>query len=186
MTEYDKQALDFLTLTNTTIQARWLRHGPYFDDKASRDIWEIKITRGNREYIFTFGSSLQDHENWRAEIAKKGIPYTRADGTKSHRRITWQYSIIPNSEEMAQAMNTVGKMESDFSKVGTGHRPTAYAILACLTKYEPENNVDDFANEFGYTKPSQAIRAYEAVKKEWQIIQALFTDAEIEQLAEIN
>ena len=157
MTEYDKQANDFLKLTSTTIQARWLRYAPYFcNDKVSRDVWQVKMVRGNREYVFEFGSSIKDHEDWRNEVANTGMPYINKDGIPHIRE--WPYGY-PDRIEFEKAMNKAGQLEAEFTTVGLGHRPTAYDILSALTKYEPSDNVDDFAAESGYTKPSEIVRA---------------------------
>lgn len=56
----------------------------------------------------------------------------------------------------------------------------------CLNKYEPEDDIDSFASGLGIEKPSEAIRIYEAVKKEWKALNDLFTAEEMELLAEIN
>lgn len=64
--------------------------------------------------------------------------------------------------------------------------PTAYDVLACLTKYDP-GTFEDFCSEFGYDEDSRnAEKTYNAVKDEWQNVRALFTDSEIEQLQEIQ
>ena len=47
------------------------------------------------------------------------------------------------------------------------------------------DNVDDFAAEFGYEKPSEALRVYEACKNEADQLQKLFNDKECQQLSEI-
>lgn len=63
--------------------------------------------------------------------------------------------------------------------------PSDYNILACLTCDDYWGNVDDFAGELGYKKPSEAIRVYERVLDEIKNIKKLFTDDELELLREI-
>ncbi len=65
-------------------------------------------------------------------------------------------------------------------------RPTAYDILASLDGYEPNDNIDDFASDFGYTKPSEALRVWEAVKEQYKELCKLFTEEELEKLREIH
>lgn len=65
-------------------------------------------------------------------------------------------------------------------------QPNAYDILACLTKYEPADNIDDFASEYGYEKIGETIRVYEAVKKEWSGVSSLFNEEELEIMREIQ
>ena len=66
--------------------------------------------------------------------------------------------------------------------------PSAYDVLACLTKY-PVESLDDFAGEYGYSdgkmKISEVIKLYEAVKKEWENVSQLWTEEELEMLREI-
>jgi hypothetical protein len=73
--EYDKKAEAFLAKTNTTFKAGFLRYGKHFDDdKESRDVWRITLTRGNRAYSFDFGQS----------IAHSGRYILRIDGSKTN------------------------------------------------------------------------------------------------------
>lgn len=63
--------------------------------------------------------------------------------------------------------------------------PTAYDILACLTKYDPYS-FEDFCAEYGYDVDSRkAYNTYLAVQKEYNNVQRLFNDV-IEELAEIQ
>jgi len=63
--------------------------------------------------------------------------------------------------------------------------PTAYDILACLTKYDPES-FEFFCGNYGYdTDSRKAEKIYKAVVKEWEGVNRLFSDV-LEQLAEIN
>ena len=65
-------------------------------------------------------------------------------------------------------------------------KPSSYDILACLTTYDPDT-FENFCSEFDYdTDSKKAEKTYNAVLDEWKNIQALFTDKEIEQLAEIQ
>ncbi len=67
-----------------------------------------------------------------------------------------------------------------------GEQPTAYGVLACLTKYEV-STFDDFCSDYGYDNDSRsAYKTYKAVKKEWENVKRLFTPEQIELLQEIN
>ena len=64
--------------------------------------------------------------------------------------------------------------------------PTAYDVLACLTKYDP-GTFDEFCSEYGYNTDSrQAFKTYKAVVREWKNIEKLFSPEQIEALQEIN
>lgn len=64
--------------------------------------------------------------------------------------------------------------------------PTAYDVLACLTKYDP-GTFDNFCSEFGYdTDSRKAENVYKAVCKEYENVCRLFSDEQIELLQEIQ
>jgi len=64
--------------------------------------------------------------------------------------------------------------------------PTAYSVLACLTKYDPET-FENFCSEFGYDEDSRkALKIYEAVKDEYLNLCSLFNEKELELLMEIQ
>lgn len=66
-----------------------------------------------------------------------------------------------------------------------GDKPTAYAILACLTKYEP-GHLDEFCREFGYDEDSKnAERVWKSVLKEWRNVERVFGDC-LDELREIQ
>lgn len=63
--------------------------------------------------------------------------------------------------------------------------PTIYDVLACLTKYDPED-FRSFCREFGYNDDSmKAFKTYKAVVKEWNNVNRLFSDI-LEGLQEIQ
>ena len=65
---YEKQANDFLALTNTTFKAVYLKNDKYFvDDKDYRDIYTITLKNANGSYKFKFGQSI-------ANSGKKQVP----------------------------------------------------------------------------------------------------------------
>ena len=66
-------------------------------------------------------------------------------------------------------------------------KPSAYDVLSCLTKEDPGTE-DEFASSYGYQdcKPSIIHNTYRAVWKEWQEVNKLFSEKEIEELRDIN
>jgi len=64
--------------------------------------------------------------------------------------------------------------------------PTAYDVLASLTKYEV-GDFGDFCSAYGYDIDSRkAYKTYKAVLKEWKNVDRLFSSEQIELLQEIN
>lgn len=75
MTDYTKQANDFLNETGTTFKAVLTGHGKYFpDDKDTRDIYEITLTRNKKTYSFSFGQSINNSGNLRVGNFKRKCP----------------------------------------------------------------------------------------------------------------
>ena len=77
-----------------------------------------------------------------------------------------------------------------YHNMQNGINPTAYDILACLQKYETENNLEDFVAEYGYPMTTREERAsarktWKAVQKEYKDCISMFGDV-IEQLEEIQ
>ena len=68
----------------------------------------------------------------------------------------------------------------------TGTHPTAYDVIASLTKYEVYD-FETFCGDYGYDIDSRkAYKTYKAVLKEWKNVERLFTPEQIEQLQEIS
>lgn len=71
---YEDQASNFLKKTGATISTEFLRRDKYFPgDEESRDIYEIIIIRGRRQYTFTFGQCI-------ADVGKKPSDYCILSG----------------------------------------------------------------------------------------------------------
>jgi len=77
ISEYEQQGIDFLAKTGTEFRAIKLGHFPYFDDdKESRDVYQIILTRGNQVYSFRFGQCTAKSETLiarqKAEMERRG------------------------------------------------------------------------------------------------------------------
>jgi len=64
-------------------------------------------------------------------------------------------------------------------------KPSAYDILACLTKSDP-GTYSDFLGCFGYEEDANSRIIYEKVREEWEQVEEFFSSEEIERLQEIN
>lgn len=64
--------------------------------------------------------------------------------------------------------------------------PTAYDLLTCITKYDPET-FENFCSEYGYDEDSRkAEDIYRAVVKEWHKVEKFFTSEELAAIQEIQ
>ena len=166
MTDYEKQANDFLQKTGATMTADLLGNFPYFDsDKEPRDVYQITITRGGRKpWTFTFGQSIR---NSGAKIIEGHHPRLISKAKKLHyENAGYKY------------LNPVGWVKRS-------KKPTAYDVLSCVQKYDI-GTFDDFCLDFGYdTDSRKAEKTYFAVQREVSECQRMFGDA-MEDLENIN
>lgn len=64
--------------------------------------------------------------------------------------------------------------------------PTMYDILACMQKYDV-GSFEDFCSEFGYDEDSRtAGKIYNACLKEFEAMERLFNESQLDELREIN
>lgn len=65
--------------------------------------------------------------------------------------------------------------------------PTMYDVLACLQKYNPGDTLQEFCDEFGYDPEDEITEGiYELVLEEWEAMEAMFSEEELERLHEIS
>ena len=183
--DYEKQAKDFCKKYNVKIQARYIKYAPYnnFGDDTPRDIWQIKLSRQNREYIFTFGDSIANREKLIAKFFKDpNRQYIKEAIENSKDGYNTNYSDVAIKVRAYYKHIDALKNWQDLND----NTPSHYSILACLNAYEPPQDLDDFAQEFGYDKPSQAIKVFKAVQDEYTNLKILFNDLELEALQQIQ
>jgi hypothetical protein len=175
MTDYQKQANDFLKSTNTKFKCEFLRFGKYFDDdKKERDIYTITLSRGNRSYTFAFGQSIV-HSGLKVNGKIIDLPNIKREDL-TLRNLTLKYYL----------QQKIGYPLISKDKIEYPEQPTAYDVLACLTKYDP-GDFENFCVDHGYdTDSRKAEKIYNAVCNEFKNIQALYNDVEIDLLSEIQ
>lgn len=170
VTDYEKQAQDFLTKTGTTCKIEFFKHGKHWeDDKDDRDIYKVTLTKGGRLFSFKFGNSIIASHKYTGltPYGKKMIQNNPSFDDK-------QLRII------CQLKNFDFKINHNYGK------PSEYDILACLTKYEP-GTFEDFCSDYGYdTDSRKAENTYNAVQEEYMNISRLFSEDELELMREIQ
>jgi hypothetical protein len=177
MNQYEKQANDFLATTQTEIKVEFLEHGKHFaNDTETRDIYKVTFSRNGRKFNLKFGQSIAK-SGFFAQYGKQKIalPMDKLNAKKSdlHLWVKWNTK--------ATDFGSVGRDSIHYPEA-----PTAYDVLACLTKYDVDS-FDDFCSEFGYDADSRtAKKTYKAVRKEFSNVQKIWSDSEIEALQEIQ
>ena len=157
-------------------ECKFLKNDYHFNkDKETRDIYEITLKRGTREYTFNFGQSINDsgfyvkYGNKKVGIDRKYLQKDTKANLRFHIRQFLNGNFNPNSDTI------------HYPK-----EPELYDILTCLTKYEV-GTFENFCSEFGYDEDSRlAEKTYNAVVKEYEAMCRLFSDEELEVLQLIN
>ncbi len=168
ITDYEKQAQDFLDKTGTKFEVEFIEYGIHFDgDKDKRDIYRITLSRGGRSYSFNFGQSINcSGMYWLFGSYKRGVVHSKKEIMQSR--------IAGNTSTREWDKN------KDFKP------PTPYDVLTCLQKYDPDT-FENFCSEFGYDTDSRsAEKTYNAVMAEYINLKILYSDEELEQMAEIQ
>lgn len=181
--DHQKQAQDFLKKTGVIFSAVFVKHGKHFaDDKDTRDIYAVTLKRGSRDMTVMFGQSLSDscykivnksgkvlREISRAELEKAGIEANNLSESWLRMKISNLCFVLSPSEKIIRPK-----------------APTAYDVLACLTKYDP-GTFANFCADMGMdTDSRRAEKTYRAVVDEWRDVKTIWTDLEIQELAEIQ
>lgn len=181
--EYDLQAEKFLADTGTTLEIKFKAYAKHFhDDKEPRLCYTFKLIRGNRSYSGTFGES----------IAFTYSALTGSSFSVSGRKTLWEQELTDYAIKSIKPDGTFIKPKHSASgRIWATKReplplPSAYSILACLTKSDPDT-FENFCSEFGYDDDSKkAEKIYQAVKEEWLGLAAMYNDDEMSLLQEIN
>jgi len=180
--EYDKQAEDFLKETKTEFKAEFLKNDFHFkDDKEKRDIYSITLKKGNREFKFNFGNSLNSSVRFRIV---QGYLYN--DALKSMKEKGLSSKGCNTIEDKRKYFGYFIGCGNVFEENKNFKIPNAYDVLSCLTKNEV-GSFKEFCDNFGYDDDSiKAEKTFKAVQEEYKEIAILYNDEEIQKLQEIN
>jgi hypothetical protein len=124
-------------------------------------------------------------ENYlRAEIDKVNEKIKLEDKKKptyARRKLFDYRSVI---SQLPMCLNTkISKLKSEFTDEVNPViiEPSMYDVLTCLTKYEV-GSFEDFCDEFGYTNERQHGKIYDAVWAEYEAMEEMFSEDELEVL----
>lgn len=174
--QYEQAAQTVAKAFNLEMKVEFLKNDFHFQgDKDKRDIYKITLKRGQREYSFNFGQSI-NNSGFYAQYGKSKyfIPMDKISLSDYELKIYVKYNL----------QNDFGNVKND--KIIKPIKPTLYDVLSCLQKYDV-GSFEDFCSEFGYDEDSRsAEKIYKAVVKEFEAMERLFTNEELEILAEIN
>lgn len=173
-----KQANDFLKITKTSFSYRYLTTDKYFpSDNDVRDIYEITLKRGDREYKFKYGQSINASGKYifKAHSGDKNWYYgKRFNETPNNMR-----SILKRLFGYIDYNGSIDK-NKDFRE------PNAYDVLCSCNADYFEGSFEYFCESYGYNNDSiKANKVYLAVIEATKQLKMLYNDKEIEMLKEI-
>lgn len=176
MSEYTEAAEKFLADTGTAFTIEFQYAGPYFgDDKTKRDVYRFTLKNARGEYSSTFGDSIRNTERRAfANAIGAGAAYWSKEAARMG------FSKEAGSETISR---------KSLREAAT-YRPTAYDILACLEKYEPDT-FDGWAADTGYndrplSEYPNVLKIWTACVEQYRGLSRMFSADEMEQLREID
>ncbi len=184
MTDYTKQAEDFLTRHNLEFRAVLIGNDcPGFCSDAEKDIDMDKVDTYPRRthihgkhYRCTFSGSGRGHvafDFWSSYADEEKNAFA---GQWPKPLRDWELNNM-GREDRKLAIKYAGKKRTKVS---------AYDVIACITKSNP-GYFEDFCGDYGYDNDSRKAEAtYHAVVGEWNKVRRFFTPTEIEEMQEIN
>ncbi len=183
--KYYKQAEDFLKATKTTINIKFDSYRKYFpQDKEKRDVYNVTLKRGNREYTFTFGNSL----------INSGCQIIGFKDRTVKTIITEDYfKYLEKAKKYKKSLRQIFNLHnlnsysiSSSREIKPPKEPRPYDVLACLDVLY-DDSFEDFCSNFGYDTDSiTGEKIYNACLEQSNQLKILFNDKELEKLAEIN
>lgn len=166
--EYTKQANEFLKKAEATIKIEFQCVTIKKDwDNKKRNLYEVTLTTPRGTYTFDFWDSIYNTELCAMSVKQY-----------AEKRYKIRYDNLTIQEKNTAKKELKVKKEKAV--------PDAYDVLAAMTKYDP-GTFENFCDEFGYDTDSRKAEAiYFAVQKEYNNLVRIFTDKQMEELAEIQ
>lgn len=175
MNNYNKQAINFLESTNTTLEVvkavpqippQWAKN-----DKDAHKHIKYSVTLKNSKHSYTFDcwGSIDDYNKATFESRNDINGQLKLDIIAKAKR---SFVMLTNEQIKIILLDMV--------------KPSEYDILACLSPMY-EDTFEDFCGSFGYDTDSRTAEdTYKRCIEKDRQLHKLFTHEQLEQLAEIN
>lgn len=160
---------DFLSKANAKIDITFIGRAVNSDwsETALRNLYDVKITTLRGSMTVKFWDSLHN-----TQITQMSVD----DYAKKHFRMNY------NCLTLFERTKAIKELKAKQNEA----KPTAYDVLACLTKYDC-GSFDSFCYEYGYSNDSiSALKTYLACGKEYEELRRIFNAEQIEELREIS
>lgn len=169
MTEYQQNALNFLTSCQATMEISFIgKEIPthWKDETKPHNKYQFTITTPKGKYTSYFYDSLHNTEI--SEISQNDF---------ARKKYKADYSVL-TMHERAVVRNELASLKANA-------KPTEYDILASLTK-ESWDSFSDFCSDFSCSTDSISAReAFLACGEEYAGIRHIFTEEQMKKLREI-
>lgn len=151
-----------------------------------------------------FEKQAQDFlDKTKTEFSFKFLRYGKYFDDDTSKRDIYEITLLKEDREYKFEFGQSVAQSIRFKNLRTGERedkykgshtqrnkefsePTAYDILTCLTKYHP-GSFEDFCDDFGYDLDSRKAEGiYEKVKDEYNNLERLYAQNELELMMEIE
>lgn len=151
---------ELLNILGVKIIIEFARFDYFFiEDNERRDIYDVTIKRGSKNYKFEFGQSI------------------RYSGT---------FALYDNAGKLVKVTRDSSEIVCSLWERKRPKAPNAQDIIVSLTKYNP-GTFEDFCQSYGYDTDSiTAKKIYDRVVQEWLAVSDIFSEAELEKLREID
>lgn len=187
--DYNKQAEDFLRDTGTTLEIvkaepqkapLWAREiGQSMNYKGPKKYehginYTVTLSNSRHKYTFDFWDSIRDREIIEAIEAFKKNSFAHDSSHYQAEKVLKEHNI------------PIYRARNDKENLIKEYMPSSYDILACLSLLD-EDTFEDFCSSFGYDTDSiKAEKTYQACIEQDRQLRKLFSDSQLELLAEIN
>ncbi len=208
MNEYDKQAADFLARNGIEFRAqlRNTRTPQWSDDGPHGHHYRVSLRKPRNKYCgelgkfylsFDFWGSLAEkhapqqiqEKLWKEEQARRdALTMAEVDAKMGFNRTTREKKAAASAAKLAEIEARIADLTGQLAAAKDAINLRPYSVLARLSSdiYCPETFAD-FCAEYGYDEDSrkaeQTFRRCLAFSRK---LHAFFTEAEIEQLSEIQ
>lgn len=171
MSEYTQMADTFLANAHAKMDIRFIGRAVNveWDERNSdlRNLYDVTITTPRGSMSIRFWDSIHNTQITQMSVEE----YAK-------RRFKAEYKCLTIGDRI--------KAQKELKSMQAEAKPTAYDVLACLTKYDC-GSFDNFCTEYGYSNDSiRAMKTYLACCDEYRNLRRIFTVGQMAKLSEIN
>lgn len=177
MTDYEKQAEEFLKETDTKLELTYMGHFSRFTETPTAN-WRFVLTRGHHKLEGVFSQSIANSYKIDdlVEYSKKYLGKKLIDVDF----FMWGRTQIDYDNNILHTRK-FGSIKIKPCK----DKPTAYQILTCLQTYDV-GSYADFCKDFNYEGSEHSLKLWMDICNEYRTLTNMYSEEELSKLAEIQ